>query len=246
MTSNGKSKRQRERLGLQLPVRIQCRETADHGWIEMTRLLDVTPFGASFHSAHATEEGRLLHLTMPLPRGLRCFDHAEDQYRVWALVRRVTQGKAANGDLCFAVGVAFVGKRPPPNYTDDPAKRYEVAEPNEFGLCEVREQKKRVYVRADEPRPETRLDLPIEVTIEVFDEKGGVAASELTVTENISRRGAAVFTSLDVQPGRFVRLKSKQYKLSVTAAVRNSRAGRDGRPRLHLQFIDGEFPLEGI
>ncbi|MBA2502334.1 MAG: PilZ domain-containing protein [Pyrinomonadaceae bacterium] len=246
MTSNGKSKRRRERLGLQLPVRIQCRETADHGWVEMTRLLDVTPFGASFHTAHPTEQGRLLHLTMPLPRQLRCFDHAEDQYRVWTLVRHVEQDETANGVLRFTVGSAFIGKHPPPSYTSDPAKRYEVAEPNEFGLCEVHEQKKRVYVRSDELRPETRLDLPIEVTIEVFDEKGGVATSEMTVTENISRRGAAVFTSLDVRAGCFVRLKSKQYKLSVTAAVRNIRTGRDGRTRLHLEFVAGEFPLEGI
>ncbi len=89
MTLDGKSQRLRERLGLQLPARICYRETADDEWVEVTRLQDVTPFGARFTLAHTVEQGRLLHLTMPLPRQLRCFDHFEQQYRVWALVRHV-------------------------------------------------------------------------------------------------------------------------------------------------------------
>jgi hypothetical protein len=30
-----------------------------------------------------------LRLTLAMPRQLRCFDHVEDQYRVWSLVRNV-------------------------------------------------------------------------------------------------------------------------------------------------------------
>src|SRR5919112_6867564 len=95
-----KSKRLRERIKLALPVRVVCRESAGHEWIEMSRLVDVTPFGARFVLTHPTETGRLLHLTLPMPRQLRCFDHIEDQYRVWALVRHVvpfTQGGAEEG-----------------------------------------------------------------------------------------------------------------------------------------------------
>ena len=76
----------RERLELSLPVRVFGRESADMDWVETTRLIDVTPFGARFPLTHPTEPGRLLHLTLPMPRQLRCFDHVEDQYRVWALV----------------------------------------------------------------------------------------------------------------------------------------------------------------
>jgi hypothetical protein len=98
----------------------------------------------------------------------------------------------------------------------------------------------------DEPRPETRHNIPIEVIIELLDEKGKVAATETTVTENISRRGAAVFTTLDVARGRFVRVTSAQYQISVIAAVRARRAGANGIPRLHLEFVDKQWPLEGI
>jgi hypothetical protein len=82
--------------------------------------------------------------------------------------------------------------------------------------------------------------------IELLDAKGQVSASEKTVTENISRRGAAVFTTLEVARGRFVRVTSSQYDISVIAAVRARRMGPNGVPRLHLEFVDKQWPLQGI
>jgi hypothetical protein len=248
MKFNEKSKRMRERLELSLPVRVHCREREDYEWVEMTRLIDVTPFGARFSLVHPTEPGRLMHLTMPMPRQLRCFDFVEPQYRVWALVRNLSM-LAAENKARFAIGVAFIGKRPPPSYERDPTKRYEVAgSVTESGLWLLREMTDRaaVHVPSDDPRPETRFNLPVEVTVEVFDEKGEISARETTVTENISRRGAAVFTTLDVERGRLVRLTSTQYQLAIVAAVRGRRAGPDGIMRLHLEFIDRQWPLEGI
>jgi hypothetical protein len=248
MNFDGKSKRMRERLELSLPVRVQCRESEDHEWVELTRLIDVTPFGARFSIARPTEAGRLLHLTLPMPRQLRCFDHVEQQYRVWALVRNVRSVPVKDKPPRFEVGVAFVGKRPPASFETDPTKRYLVAaSPAESGLWSVHEQPEQQ--RAAMPgaqRPETRHNMPIEVLVEAFDENGQVSAKETTVTENISRRGAAVFTTLDVARGRFVRLTSTQYKIAVVAAVRARRTGPDGIPRLHLEFVDKHWPLEGI
>src|SRR3954453_6981787 len=118
-------KRLRERIKLALPVRVLCKESAGHEWVEMSRLTDVTPFGARFIISHPTEVGRLLQLTLAMPRQLRCFDHIEDQYRVWALVRHVTP--RPDGDsLRYEIGVAFAGKNPPASYVRDPATRYEV------------------------------------------------------------------------------------------------------------------------
>src|SRR5678815_762439 len=104
-------KRIRERLELKLPVRVVCRETPDFVWMEVTRLQNVTPFGAGFTLKRPTEKGRILQMTIPMPRQLRVFDHAEDQYRIWALVRRVTPGATPdNKTATFDVGVAFIGK----------------------------------------------------------------------------------------------------------------------------------------
>jgi hypothetical protein len=240
----------RERLELSLPVRVQCRESEDHEWVELTRLIDVTPFGARFTIARPTEPGRLLHMTLPMPRQLRCFDHVEQQYRVWALVRNVRTVMTASisgGTVPrYEVGVAFIGKRPPASFETDPTRRYEVAaSPSESGLWSLQEPHE---YRPDlgSPRPETRHNIPVDVIVEAFDENGHVLASETTVTENISRRGAAIFTTLDVARGRFVRLTSAQYGISVIGAVRARRMGAEGITRLHLEFVDKQWPLEGI
>jgi hypothetical protein len=251
MKEHQKSKRIRERLELKLPVRVYCRESLDQDWVEMTRLTDVTPFGTRFVLGRPVEVGRLLHLTLPMPRQLRCFDHVEDQYRVWSLVRhtRIHELKTREALPRFEVGVAFIGKRTPASYDLDPTTRYEVAaSPTEAGLWSLEEQSPRgeSYIPPSEPRPETRHNIPTEVLLEVFDEKGKVSATEQTVTENISLRGAAVFTTLNLARGRFVRLTSAQYQISVLAVVRANRTGADKVARLHLEFMDRQWPLEGI
>src|SRR6266480_1670889 len=127
MKFEGKSRRVRERLELRLPVRVHCRETPDFEWTEVTRLFDVTPFGAGFTLKRPTERGRLLHMTIPMPRQLRVFDYVEDQYKVWSLVRYAIP--LVSGDektLQFDVGVAFIGKHAPASFEEDPTRRYEV------------------------------------------------------------------------------------------------------------------------
>jgi hypothetical protein len=250
MATESKSRRVKERFKLTIPVRIHCRESLDKEWVEMSRLIDVTPFGARFTIAHLTEEGRLLHLTLPLPRNLRCFDHAEDQYRIWSIVRFV-KGIASEGDVKqrFDVGVAFVGKRPPTSYLDDPSKRYDVlASADKNGLWEIRERRNLAEVgkSMEDRRSETRHGIPINVRLDLLDEKGEISASEQTVTENITRRGASIFTSLTIARGRFVRITNSQNGLSLMAAVRAYRIGPDNIPRLHLEFINDQWPLEGI
>jgi hypothetical protein len=242
-----KPKRLRERIKLALPVRVLCKESAGHEWMEMSRLTDVTPFGARFTISHPTEVGRLLQLTLAMPRQLRCFDHIEDQYRVWALVRHITPRQGADGQLRYDIGVAFTGKNPPASYVRDPATRYEADSISpENNLWQVREAEEKDTSSSASRSKETRLQMAIPVNVEVFDEEGRVSASEQTVTENISRRGASVWTTLKVDRGRFVRLTSAETGLSVLAAVRTARSGPDGIPRLHLEFIDRQWPLEGL
>jgi hypothetical protein len=236
-------KRIRERLELKLPVRVHCRETPDFEWVEITRLFDVTPFGAGFTLKHPIEKGRLLHMTIPMPRQLRVFDHVEDQYKVWALVRYMRPlSPAADKAPAFEVGVAFVGKRPPKSYEEDPSKRYEIARTaTETVLVEDTDQVEASPSASQ--RTYTRHSIPVDILMEILDEKGVVAQSENTVTEDISLRGATLFTSLEIPKGRFVRLHSQQYNLTVFAAVRSSSKGADGIGRIHVEFIDREWPL---
>ena len=197
-------KRVRERLELKLPVRVRCRETPDFEWMEVTRLTDVTPFGAGFTLKRPTEKGRLLHMTIPMPRQLRVFDHVEDQYRIWALVRYVRSAVAADKSRIFEVGVAFIGKRPPASYEHEPSKRYELAPAGNQSMP-IPAEALRPMPSSDQ-RTHTRHNIAIEMLLETLNEKGELTASENSVTENISRQGATLFTTLEIPVGRFVRL----------------------------------------
>lgn len=237
-------KRIRERLELKLPVRVMCRETPDFEWVEVTRLINVTPFGAGFTLKRPIERGRLVHMTIPMPRQLRVFDHLEDQYRVWALVRYVRPNSRPVKDATFEIGVAFVGKRPPRSFDEDPTRRYEIA----ASVTETRrltEDPDEIVgpLANSEKRAHTRHNIAVDMMLELIDEKGKPHTTESTVTENISRQGATIFTSLSIGVGRFVRLTSKQFGLTVYAAVRGRSKGADGVPRIHVEFIDQEWPL---
>jgi hypothetical protein len=95
-------------------------------------------------------------------------------------------------------------------------------------------------------RRQTRFSIPETVALEVVDEGGNVSTSETTVTENISEGGAAVFTSMDIHTGTFLRLNVLRNNLQIISIVRGRRKGADGLTRLHLEFVDRLFPLEGI
>jgi hypothetical protein len=235
-------KRIRDRLELKLPVRVQGRETRDFGWMEVTRLINVTPFGAGFTLKRPTEKGRLLHMTIPMPRQLRVFDHVEDQYRVWALVRHVEPVAAVdNKSAGFEVGVAFIGKRPPASYEAEPWKRYEISN-SAIQTMAVAEEALRP-ISATDQRVLTRHNIAVDMQLEVLDDKGEAGQTEHTVTENISKKGATLFTTLEIPIGRFIRLSSEQHNFTVFAAIRATSMGVDGIPRIHVEFVDREWPL---
>src|SRR5690349_1656729 len=168
----------RKRLALQLPVRVYCRETPDFEWTEITRLINVTPFGAGFTLKRPTEKGRLLHMTIPMPRQLRVYDHVEDQYRIWGIVRHLKAEFTSDG-IVFYVGVAFIGKTPPPSYEQEPWRRYDVATSDADGLPSA-------YDMTASVDAHTRHQIAADMRVEMLDQNGAVVATEQTVSENIS------------------------------------------------------------
>ena len=231
-------KRIRERLALHLPVRVQGRETPAFEWTEVTRLNDVTPFGAGFTLKHPTERGRLLFMTIPMPRQLRVFDHLEEQYRIWAIVRYM-KPSVSDDRTAFDIGVAFIGKRPPASYEKEPWRRYDVAR-NTF---EADTNPEDLLTPFADQRAYTRHNIAVDMRVEVIDSKGEIIEREQTVTEEISTKGATLFTTLQVSEGRFIRLISEQYGITAHAAIRSRSTGANGIPRIHVEFIDREWPL---
>jgi hypothetical protein len=233
-------KRIRERLALQLPVRVQGRETPDFEWNEITRLTNVTPFGAGFPLRHPTEKGRLLFMTIPMPRQLRVFDHVEDQYRIWAIVRYMKASVGEKGPV-FEVGVAFIGKRPPASFEKEPWKRYDIST-SAFQALAAADDILTPLPSTDQGA-HTRHNIAVDMTVELLDPDGEVLMSEHTVTEDISTKGATLFTTLQIPQGRFIRLTSDQHGITTHAAIRSRSTGADGIPRIHVEFIDKEWPL---
>lgn len=233
-------KRIRERLALHLPVRVRGRETPDFEWTEITRLTNVTPFGAGFTLRRPTEKGRLLHMTIPMPRQLRVFDHVEDQYRIWAIVRYLKANTSDKSTL-FDVGVAFIGKHAPKSYEAEPWKRYDIST-SAFKALSSSDDILTPLPTSDQ-RAHTRHNIAVDMRIEMVDPMGVVVESEHTVTEDISAKGATIFTTLAIPPGRFIRVTSEQQGVTAHAAIRSQSTGADGVPRIHVEFIDKEWPL---
>src|ERR1044071_2486143 len=104
-----------QRISLPLPSRIEVRIDQAVSWNQVTRLTDVSAFGAGFSLNRPLKRGRLVLLTVPMPRALRCFDFGDAQYRVWALVRRCIAART-DDEVRYSIGVAFTGKNPPQKY----------------------------------------------------------------------------------------------------------------------------------
>jgi len=243
-----KESRRIQRISLPLPVRVEVKVDRSVTWNEVTRLTDISAFGAGFTLKRPIKRGRLVMLTVPMPRQLRCYDYSEAQYRIWALVRRCIAVEQRDGTETFSVGTAFIGKTPPTNFIQNPAMLYDISHQETNGFWHVVD----ADLRKDESdlpkdlRRQTRFHLPEGLILELMDEEGNVVKSETTVTENLSLGGAAVFTQFDVEPGSFLRVTSQRHNIQIISVVRGKRIGPDGITRLHIEFIDRFYPLEGI
>lgn len=244
-----KENRRIQRISLPLPVRVEVKVDSNINWNEITRLSDVSAFGAGFSLKRPVKRGRLVLMTIPMPRQLRSFDYGEPQYKIWGVVRRcISIGNAQNPE--YSVGVAFTGKTPPAGFIEHPSRLYDIS--HREGEGEGFWHLAPADLMADDSnlpkdlRKQTRFHIPEALILEKVDESGNVLESESTVTENISLGGAAVFTTLKPETGAFLRVTSQRFDITILSVVRGSRVGTDGVTRLHLEFIDRFFPLEGI
>ncbi|MEP6788917.1 MAG: hypothetical protein ABJB40_10830 [Acidobacteriota bacterium] len=238
-----------QRIELPLPVRVEVRVDTQVSWNEITRLNDISAFGAGFHLKRHIKRGRLILLTIPMPRQLRSYDYAEPQYKVWGIVRRCISVGKSSAEPDFAIGVVFTGKSAPPGYVENPAMLFDTFHREggdgfwHVGHADLNPDESDL---PKELRKQTRFHIPEALLIEKLDAAGNTIESELSVTENISVGGAAVFTTLKADPGAFIRVTSERFNITILSIVRGSRPGDNGILRLHIEFIDHLFPLEGI
>jgi hypothetical protein len=202
-------------------------------------LMNVTPQSATLLLEDAPEPGQLLCLQLPGAHG------NAGGMKMYALVWAVTQpanDKEAAGAR-HAVSVIFVDDAPSSKFSEEfSTYSYLIEDDGRLRL----QRRPRGPARLPNQRRESRIGVPVEVTLEALRPDGSILMREQTVTENISRSGAAVLTSLMIGVKQVVRLTSERYGISVPAVVRARSVGADGIARLHLEFDGGQFPLEKI
>ena len=219
---------------------VEGKEKGDIQWKEFADLVSYSPTGASFNLLRGCEVGTLVSMIIALPVHMRCYDHDTEFYTVWGLVQHCER-MTEEGSTGFHIGVAFIGRDCPQSYTADPLHQYRISGVKPDGMWNVDESKTPFKKRSG-----VRFWQAIELYLALIDVKDRPNGGERTVTENVSGRGAAVFTTLNVGIGDRVKFITEEYDFSGLAVVRNSEVGHDGRKRLHLSFIENIFPVSKL
>ena len=211
-------------MGLSVPVRVLGHDQDGTAWEEMTATDNASFGGASFPLKHPHGVGQVFSLSLPLPRNFRAYDLAETSYKIFALVRNTRAG--ASGER--VVGVMFIGRVPPKGYEVKPGGRYRLPTDPKTGPG------------ADQPGAERRHHERLQLFVTLRLRRLGISGmmEEQTVTENVSRGGARVFTTLPVSSGETITVADLDDKVAAEALVRNVYAGPDRVTRLNLQFPD--------
>ena len=204
-----------------MPVRVLGHDPDGTAWEEMTSTDDASYGGASFPLKHAHGVGQVFLISAALPRNFRRYDLAETSYKIYALVRNTRAG--ADGER--VAGVMFIGRVPPKGYDVKPGGRYRLPADPKTGP-----------VPGAERRQHERLQLFVNLRLRRLGMSG--AMEEQTVTENVCRGGARVFTTLPVSSGETVTVSDLDDKVAAEAVVRNVYKGPDHVTRLNLQFSD--------
>ncbi|HEX6127351.1 MAG TPA: hypothetical protein VFZ23_18415 [Pyrinomonadaceae bacterium] len=223
---------------MSLQAVVKGRDNSERPWKEAAHLISVSPTGSSFNLSRQCEVGTLVLLLVPLPAHMRCYDHDKDIYRVWGLVQHSAR-ISADDKPEFHIGVAFIGKNAPASYKSDPQQHYRISGVHENGMWSVEESKTPFKKRSD-----VRFWQQVDLYLALIDTKHGSFGGERTVAENVSRSGAAVFSTLDVNIGDRVKFISAEYDFSGLAVVCDRQEGDDGRAKLHLKFVQAAFPVE--
>jgi len=221
------SERRRDpRLDMNVTVRVLGHDPDGTPWEEMTTSGDISYGGASFVLRPPHGVGQVLLLSAPLPRHFRRYDLAETSYKSYALVRNSRTVE----DGSRIVGVMFLGRVPPKGFEARPGGRYRL--PTDPRAARSHAE----AASAGDRRRHERLQLFVNLRLKVNGQSG--VMEEQTVTENVSRGGARVFTTLPVNGGETISVTDLENNVSAEAVVRNVYVGSDHVTRLNLQFPD--------
>lgn len=233
-------KQKADLTSMSLHAVVKAKDKDNQHWKEVADLISVSATGSSFNLPRPCEPGTLVSLMVPLPVHMRCYDYDKEFYKVWGLVQHC-ESVMADDPSKYHIGVAFIGKNPPDKYRSNPQLTFRISGVDDDGMWTVEESKTPFQKRAD-----VRFWRPIELYLALIDTKDGSVGGERTTAENVSRSGAAVFTTLNVGVGDRVKFISAEYDFSGLAVVCNTQVSEDERTKLHLKFVETTFPVETL
>jgi hypothetical protein len=216
-------RRKDRRMKLSVPVRVQGHAQDGQFWEEMTTCEDASYGGASFNLKHPAFTGQVLLLSLPLPKNFRSYSLSDASYNTYALVRSVLAAWPSG-----RVGVMFIGRTPPKGFDQNPGGRYLLPTDPKPAPKERRKHK--------------RVDVFVNLRLLVVDPAGRTVREEQTVTENLSRGGVRVMTSLPVAKGERLVVEDLARTFRARAEIASLFIGKDGVPRLNLHFLNGGAP----
>jgi hypothetical protein len=215
---------------------VKGKDASFSPWSERADVTSLSSSGVSVFMATPCIGGRLVSLILSMPDELRRYDNDKRLYRIWGLVQYCY--KAGGEDPGFHVGIALIGKVAPDSYQNDPMQSFRVCGMRKNGLWKVEELDSSFTQRSS-----TRFWESIEVQISRLDEELRSLSTETAVTENISESGSSVFSDQRVTVGDRVKFQTRTPRFTSLAIVRDRRIGLDNRTRIHLEFVDNQFPV---
>lgn len=219
---------------------VSGKDRSGKDWEDLAEVTSFSSTGATIRLPRECVPGTLIVVDMSFPPFMRAYDHDKDFYRVWSLVQNCHSSPAEGGNAWY-VGVAFIGKNPPPSHKTDPQRSYRICGVTDDGLWKVQALKSTF-----KSRKELRFWEPFELYLARIDADRKTVTGAKSVAENVSRGGAAVLSPLDVGVGDRVKFISEQFDYSGIAVVCDRQPGEESRSRLHLKFVENEFPIEKL
>lgn len=243
-------KRSADRSSTLIKAIVKLKNSGDDFWQENADIADVSKNGAALFLSRKCQVGRLISLLIPLQPGLRLYDQDKELYRVWGIVQHCTLIKT-NEIERFHVGIGFVGKFAPASYKLNPEQSYRIAGANDLGLWQIIEAE-REFVNRKYPRYWITMDVKLSLVQNEseVDENELKEGEEIEVikseTENISQKGAAVFSTLLPEVGEEIMFYCEEFNYETLPTVRHIRKIGKNLNGLHLEFPEADFPIDKI
>lgn len=209
------------RIKLAIPVRVAGHDQSTGKWSEMGETIDVSRTGARLHLRKRVRQGTVLFLTLPLPTKLRAHGFSEQGYNVYALIRTVDPPRKG----VRAVGVEFLGERPPAGFLEKPWAVYRA--------------KRGSALERRRHRREERAEV---LSVEYLDENGQSLGRDEAKSENVGSFGVRIVGT--TAPAEFdsIALSCPGLMFEAAAVLRDRFRGKDGLERLCLQLVDKAWP----